>query len=275
MSFDYNQSIWGQDTASLSWSHPTAFRLKISLQALSGLPKGAKILEVGCGSGQFIRAIKQQLPYSECYGFDISQSAIGWAQSHDSSVKYMSGPSSIWPYTDNFFDAVLIYDVLEHVESVQESLSEIKRVLKNNGVFYAFVPCEGDKLSLWYQLRHFSNLNNLTAKYAGHINRYSKDQWKNIFKKYDFKIEQLSYSEHFLGQLLGVVSFLLMDKKAKQENLSQLNNEIYFKSIAKDTKFKKSFSWLRHAVNTLVYIESVTFSRVPSPNVHFFLKKSL
>ena len=130
MSFDYNQSVWGQDTASLAWSHPTAFRLKQALLALRDLPDGAKILEVGCGGGQFIRSVQYNLPNSQCYGFDISQSAIEWAQAHDKSVQYISGSPSGLPWDDGYFDAVLIFDVLEHVDSVEQTLREIKRVLK-------------------------------------------------------------------------------------------------------------------------------------------------
>ncbi|MCX6780271.1 MAG: class I SAM-dependent methyltransferase, partial [Candidatus Magasanikbacteria bacterium] len=143
MSFDYNQSIWGQDTASLDPSHPTAIRLFQSLKLLKTLPSDAKILEVGCGAGQFIRAIKQIIPSSDCYGFDVSEVAINKAKETADGVNYVLGPGDRWPLADNFFDAVVIYDVLEHVESVEQTMAEIKRVLKPSGLMYAFIPCEG------------------------------------------------------------------------------------------------------------------------------------
>lgn len=273
MSFDYNQSVWGQDTARLNWSHPTAFRLKKALEALRGLPSGAKILEVGCGGGQFIRAVEHHLPDSHCFGFDISKSAIEWAGQHDKSVDYVAGTSLGLPWEDNYFDAVLIFDVLEHVDSVDKTLKEIRRVLKTDGIFYAFVPCEGDRLSLWHHLRYWKNLDNLTFKYAGHINRYSKDKWLEIFNQFSFSVSKLYYGEHFFGQIIGVIAFYLMDKRAKTQNLSQLNNESYFQAVAKESKIRIIFNMFRNLVNSLIYIESSVFSRIPSPNVHFFLKK--
>jgi SAM-dependent methyltransferase len=241
---------------------------------LHDLPVGARILEVGCGGGQFIRSVKQHLPNSLCYGFDISKSAIEWANQHDKSVTYVAGTSLGLPWDDNYFDAVLIFDVLEHVDSVDKTLNEIKRVLKTNGIFYAFVPCEGDRLSLWYHLRRWKNLDNLTFKYAGHINRYSKDRWLKIFDQFNFSVSKLYYGEHFLGQIIGVIAFCLMDRRAKKQNLSQLNNESYFQAVAKESKIRIFFNILRDLVNSLIYIESSIFSKIPSPNVHFFLKKN-
>ena len=273
MTFDYDQSVWGQDTASLKPTHPTAFRLSVALQSLQNLPTGAKILEVGCGAGQFIRAIKQHLPTSDCYGFDVSSTAIASAKNSDSSVDYIVGPADHWPLSDNFFDAVVIFDVLEHVESVEQTLSEIRRVLKTEGLIYAFIPCEGDYLSLWHYLQFSKYFNILTTKYAGHINRYSRAVWRKIFTNAQFEIINTKYSEHFLGQLLGVLSFCLMDHKAKDQNLAQINNEEFFTNLSKETKFKKFFNWLRAAVNLSIYCESKIFQKIPSPNIHLILKK--
>ncbi len=273
MSFDYNQSIWGQDTASLNPSHPTAIRLSQSLKVLNSLPTNAKILEVGCGAGQFIRAIKQRLPASECYGFDISEVAINKAKETGDGVNYLFGPSSRWPFEDNFFDVVVIYDVLEHVESVEQTMAEVRRVLKSEGLFYSFIPCEGDYLSMWHCLRFSKRFDGLTNKYAGHINRFSRSKWYNIFIQSGFKIDSKKYSEHFFGQLLGVLAFYLMDRRAKNNNLVQLNNEEYFGSLAQQGMFKKIFNWLKAAVNSLVYWESVVLQNIPSPNLHLIAKK--
>lgn len=272
MTFDYNETIWGEDTASLEPAHPTAFRLKTSLQAINALNPNARILEVGCGAGQFIRAIKKQRPDFDCYGFDISESAITWAQEHDKTVSYTSGVPSKWPYENNFFDAILIFDVLEHVESVEDTLKEIKRLLKNDGIFYSFIPCEGDVLSVWHYLRFWPRLDKLTYKYAGHINRYSRQRWLNIFDNFGFTCTKIIYGEHFFGQLIGVTSFYLMDRRSRNKKIVQLNNENYFKAVASETKFKLLFNWLRKSVNSLIYFESILFARFPSSNVHFFLR---
>lgn len=261
MPFNYEQSIWGVGEAQLKWGSPTAFRLKQALGALSGLPAG-KVLEVGCGAGQFIRAIKHLRPNLECHGSDISAEAIKTAKIKNDGVIYEPN-SNVLPYPDNSFNAVLIFDVLEHVADYKKLLAEIKRILKPSGIFYCFAPCEGDWTALWYYLRHFKVFTNLTEKYAGHVNHFSRAKWLKDFKEAGFEVERKRYSEHFLGQLLGVVVFWLMDKKAGE---GQMNNETFFAELNQNQS--GFLTLIKKTVNSLIYLESIIFSRLPSPNLH-------
>lgn len=269
MTFDYEKSVWGRGDAELKWSSPTSFRLRQSLQALSNIPAGGRVLELGCGAGQFIRAVKKNRPELDCYGCDISQSAIDLAKKENDGISYDLNESAKMPYQDNFFDAVLIYDVLEHVDNVNAVLLEIKRVLKTGGIFYCFVPCEGDWLSYWNLLEKFRLKKDLTKKYAGHINYFSRDGLLQILESAGFKKIGMRYSEHILGQLIGILSFNLMDRAAKKKGVNQINNEQYFSEIN-----GKGVGIIKKLVNSLIYLESAVFSRVPSPNVHIVLKKT-
>ncbi|MSU75497.1 MAG: class I SAM-dependent methyltransferase [Candidatus Magasanikbacteria bacterium] len=278
MSFNYEQSIWGRGEASLRWSDPTAFRLKQSLQAIASLPAGAKVLEVGCGAGQFIRAIKKMRPEFECFGSDISREAITLAQQKNDGVEYfISEPYKLIDETSPFvpllggegnFDAVLVFDVLEHVDNPAALLQEIRRVLKPNGIFYAFVPCEGDWLSLWHLLEVLHLKKDLTKKHAGHIQYFSRRSLLKLFGQNYFLIQRLRYSEHLLGQKIGILAFWLMERATKKQGGKQINNETYFGEQGSGL-----IRLIKKLVNGLVYIESTLFSLVPSPNVHVVAKK--
>ena len=263
--FDYEKSLWGRGMASRDWKSPTSFRLCQALSALAGLGQGAKVLEIGCGAGQFIRAIKKIRPELNCYGSDISKNAIEAARKENDGVLYSLSEEKKSPYENNFFDAVLIFDVLEHVADPDAMLAEINGLLKNNGVFYCFVPCEGDFLSLWHWIKKLATGGHeLTKKYAGHINYFSRRSLLDLFKKNNFKLIRVRYSEHLLGQILGIMAFIAMDRAVRQKKIIQINNETYF------AKEKKSpiVKFLKNIVNTAIYLESIIFSRVPSPNVH-------
>lgn len=251
----------------MSWTSPASFRLRQSLKAIGRLAKGARVLEVGCGAGQFIRAVKQIRPELECFGCDISEAAINSAQQQKDGVEYsLSEPSSL-PYAHDYFDAILIYDVLEHAQDVPALLRECNRVLKADGVFYCFVPCEGDWLSLWNLLGKFHLGERLTGKYAGHINKFSRGSLSRLLRDYGFSPSRIRYSEHILGQLVGVASFVMMDRFAKKNHAEQVNNEEFFARIKSGA--------LKKMVNFLLNLESAVFSLIPSPNVHITLKKTV
>lgn len=271
MVFDYEQSIWGRGTASLSWFAPTRERLLRSLLALQNLPSGGRVLEVGCGAGQFIRAVKQLRPGLICCGCDISQRAIQAAVPVGDGVEYLLSQSELLPYADQYFDAVLIFDVLEHVDNPGSILSEVRRVLKRGGIFYCFVPCEGDWTSLWNLLDKFNLKNDLTKKYAGHIQYFSRKQLSRLLSDHGFIILSKRYSGHIVGQLIGVVSCMLMDRSAKKNNTVQMNNEYYFNQLNNRGGFL--IKLMRIFVNFIKNLESAIFIRIPSPNLHAICKK--
>lgn len=272
MTFNYEQSIWGKGYASTAITSPTSFRLNQALRSLAGIPAGGKVLELGSGAGQFIRSIQKLRPDLECHGCDVSETAIAEAKAvHDGVVYQLNGATL--PYGDATLDAVLIFDVLEHVEDADAILREVYRTLKPDGVFYAFVPCEGDVFSLWNFCRRIGWKGDLTKKYAGHINYFSRNSLRQAFVKHSFKNITFRYSEHVLGQLLGFVAFNLMDRSAKKKGLTQINGEEYFQSLDKTVTQPGLFSFVKHLVNALVYIESSIFTFLPSPNVHSVVRK--
>lgn len=270
--FDYEKSIWGHGNASFRLSSPTSFRLRQSIESLSELKAGAKVFELGCGAGQFVREIKKIRPELDCYGCDISQHAITIAKQANDGVNYDLSFENRSPYADNFFDAVLIFDVLEHVANPNLILTEVNRVLKNGGVFYSFVPCEADALSFWNLLHKLGLKRELTKMYAGHINKFSRQSLVSLVQSHGFVVKRIRYSEQVLGQLLGLAAFFSMDNFAKKNNLHQVNNEQYFYDLGQ--KGGRVLKIIKNIVNSLVTLESIIFSRVPSPNVNLTVVKT-
>lgn len=266
MPFNYEQSIWGSGNAELAYGSPAFFRFRQVLFALRTAPSGAKILEVGAGAGQFIRALKRHHPEWRCHGTDISKVAIDLARRQADGVEYDLCSEAELPYADNVFDAVLVLDVLEHVENPNNLLSRIGRVLKPDGIFYCFAPCEGDALSLWRWLDFIGLKKDLTKKYAGHINFFKREEVINLLQKNFLSIKRIRYSEHLLGQLAGIAAFVMMDRKAKQLGQTQLNNESFFSEL----KNKGGWIWRFAALagNLAINLESMLCRRIPSPNAH-------
>lgn len=273
MVYNYEQSIWGRGFASLSPTSLASFRLRSALKALEQLPRGATVLELGSGAGQFIRSVAKLRPELSCFGCDISREAIALAQQEHDGVQYALSEEKVLPYQDEMFDAVLIFDVLEHVADVPAVLAEIRRVLKRGGILYAYVPCEGDRLSLWHQLRQRKLYGDLTRKHAGHINYFSRSSLRDAFLSSDLTPVTFRYSEHILGQMVGFAAFWLMERATKQRGIDQINNETYFTELEQSSRAPGLFNLFKKSVNSAVYLESVILNHIPSPNVHAVVKK--
>lgn len=269
MSFNYEQAVWGRGPARLRWSNPAAFRLRAAIRAIRSVPAGGRVLEVGCGAGQFIRAIKYIRPELDCAGCDISGEAIRAARAQGGGVAYDEVKNSRLPYSDDYFAAVLIFDVLEHVPDPGVLLHEVRRVLAPQGVLQAFVPCEGDATSLWHWLDRLGLKRDLTKKFAGHINYFSRQSLNSLFAPHQWRLLSLRYSEHLIGQLLGVIIFALMARSARASSVPPPNNEAYCAAWGNGRLVTVG----KRIVNSLVYLESRLLCRVPSPNVHLTVQK--
>jgi hypothetical protein len=81
-----------------------------------------------------------------------------------------------------------------------------------------------------------------------------------------WRCEPEVYSEHIIGQLLGIAAFFSMNRFAKKHKLAQVNNEQYFDNL--HARGGGVLRWIKNLVNAVVFIESAVFSRLPSPNVH-------
>ncbi len=98
--------------------------------------EGLKVLDVGCGGGftcEFLAARGAHV-----VGIDQSASCIEAAKQHAAEVKlnidYHQGHSENLPFDSAIFDVVVCVDVLEHVNSVPQTVSEISRVGKPNSL---------------------------------------------------------------------------------------------------------------------------------------------
>ncbi len=272
MIFDYEQNLWGKEEATVSLFSPTYFRLKKALNIFKKIPAGAKILDFGCGAGRFSRAFKNQRPDLEVYGCDISETAILKAKATRDGVIYDRIQSDkIVCYPEDFFENIFVFDVLEHAENPEAVLNELKRTLKKDGGIFLQVPCEGDVLSLWFWLDKLGLKKDLTNKFAGHVNFWSRRALRNLLEKAGFKIEKSYYGDHLLGQTAGVLAFYLTAAQARKKKTIVYNNETCMNELKESRGM--GWSFLGKTANLLINLEDLIWQKFPSANVFYFLKK--
>lgn len=142
-------------------------------------PEGSSVLELGCGNGKTLMALKEM--GFKVTGMDFSEEAIAASRSllgEDTDLKCASVLDI--PYDEESFDGVVMFHVLEHITPEEEktAVSEIYRVLKPNGklMLKSFSP--GDMRSEKGQRIDSSSV----IRGNGILYRYrSEDEIKNLF----------------------------------------------------------------------------------------------
>ena len=96
-----------------------------------------KILDLGCGDGQIARALAAQ--GSDVLGVDPTQLHIDVAIERGGGPQYLLGGATNIPADDESFDAVVACLVFEHIDQMDEAMTEVARVLKPRGQFSFFL----------------------------------------------------------------------------------------------------------------------------------------
>lgn len=99
--------------------------------------QGLRVLDVGCGGGYTCEFLAQR--GARVTGMDPSVACIEVAKSHAEemglTIDYHVGLGETLPFEDDSFDVVVCVDVLEHVQSVAATVTEISRVMQPGGLF--------------------------------------------------------------------------------------------------------------------------------------------
>ena len=102
-------------------------------QLFSELPDGARMLDVGCGTGeQLQRALDSGLTV---YGLEPAPAMLEIARSNVPKAEISQGIATSLPYGDAQFDLVIMIEVLRYLDrsDIEQALAEARRVLKPGG----------------------------------------------------------------------------------------------------------------------------------------------
>ena len=173
----------------------------------------ARIMDVGCGSGKFVRYLRRH-GYT-AFGLEPSSALFNTFLKNDQFFFQSSVHEFLKAHPADKFDVIIVADVLEHIEDPASFVFEISSMLLPDGILFistpdtksSFAKLAGKKWHYYnkYHLSLFSmsNLKDLAARHnlsslaSGYITRYQSLHY--IFK----------YAFNFiLHKKFGALSFL-------------------------------------------------------------------
>ncbi len=140
--YDLMAKLFGADAARAEFVQQADFRA------------GERVLEIGCGTGSLLLAVKKTQPGVEAVGLDPDPAALALARRKAEragvELKLDQGFADELPYADGSFDRVLSSFMFHHLSrKVKEAaLREARRVLKPGGRFHMVDfagPASGDR----------------------------------------------------------------------------------------------------------------------------------
>jgi SAM-dependent methyltransferase len=90
-----------------------------------------KVIEIGCGTGQFARSVLDALPGVDYLATDISAAMVDATAALGVPARRL--PAADLPFADDTFDAAVAAWMLYHVPDLDGTLAELRRVLRDGG----------------------------------------------------------------------------------------------------------------------------------------------
>lgn len=109
-------------------------RVRELLREFSGQAGGERLLDVGCGTG-FILDLAHDL-FQKLDGVDLTPEMLAQVTPRDNLTLTLSQAEKM-PFPDDSFNVITCYSVLHHIEDLSSVFTEVRRVLKPGGIFYA------------------------------------------------------------------------------------------------------------------------------------------
>ncbi len=184
---------------------------KRAKQIAQSAPAPKYLLEIGCAYGFFYETIQQQFKDSRYQGYDISSDAIQYAKQHYGP--YFSAENYLDVANVQNYDAVFMWDVIEHLADPGAFLAKAQKECKPGAMLYLTTGDFGALLPR-LQGKKWRMIHPPT-----HLHYFTKKSMTALLKKHGFEPVFFKYPPVFRS--LGLIYFALFILNKKQRRFHQ------------------------------------------------------
>lgn len=142
------------------------------------------ILDIGCGSSPIITY------FPEAIGVDIDEGKLGYMRTKiDNELIRMDAHSL--SFADNSFDLVLFIETIEHLSNPDKAMSEISRVLRNDG--RAIIATPDNSKVLWRIIQWFYDKLMTGAYEEQHTSLFTRDGLIQAANRHNLSLAKMEY----------------------------------------------------------------------------------
>ncbi|MGI8733561.1 MAG: class I SAM-dependent methyltransferase [Pyrinomonadaceae bacterium] len=166
---------------------------RIAVFAEKVLGKPGRMLELGCGRGEFLKGALNR--GWSAYGVEMTEDFTRVARSHGVEVEYSSIEHC--KSLEQTYDVVLLAAILEHLYDPMETLGRIKNALRPGGLLFIDVPNESSLTmrigNLYMRARGRNWAINLSPTFSPfHVVGFSPTSLRNTLSSVGFDIHTLN-----------------------------------------------------------------------------------
>lgn len=178
-----------------------------NVPAIPSYVENGKVLDIGCGDGDTLAQL-QKLGW-EVFGLDIDSRAVEIATKRGINTQ-LGTFREISKYPDNYFDAIRLYHVIEHLDDPGLCLSLIRKKLKKNGELLIGTPNVKSIVAFLFR-SYWYNLDT-----PRHLFLFSPQTLGKLLDKNDFLINKMEFCS--AGGILGSLQYIIGELLKKKIN---------------------------------------------------------
>ena len=174
-------------------SHVADFRAGLALIEAQGLPSRS-LLDVGCATGSFLSLAK--VNGWHCHGVEVSAFAAAQARER-TGCEIFCGKLEDAPFGSGSFDAITMWDLLEHLPDPLQGLEKARRLLKPSGLLLVNTPNENSLLRQLARLLYRGSggfittpVNRLYHRY--HLHYFAAEPLGMLFRRAGFELVEMA-----------------------------------------------------------------------------------